>query len=63
MTLKGGKRGLLVNSEDVCADARLARARMIGQNNVGVVLRPRLEVNCAKHSGRPGQKRKRGVAR
>ena len=57
MSLWGGKRGLLVNSEDVCAGARSARARMVGQNNVGVALRPRLEVNCAKHSERRGVER------
>jgi hypothetical protein len=49
MSLRGGKRGLLANAEDVCAAAP-ASVRMIGQNNRGIVLRPRLlNPRCAKH--------------
>jgi hypothetical protein len=50
MNLDGGKRGLLVNSDDVCR-ALPAKARMIGHNNRGVVLRPRLlNPRCRKQA-------------
>jgi hypothetical protein len=52
MTLLGGKRGLLVNSEDACAAAK-AKARMVGQNNKGLVLHPPLlNPACSKHKGK-----------
>jgi hypothetical protein len=48
LNLKGGKRGLLVNSQDTCAAPRRADAIFVGQNDVGVHTRPKLEVNCKK---------------
>jgi len=48
MTLRGGKKGLLVNSEDLCKATAPARARLIGKNNLGEKLSPRLAVKCAK---------------
>lgn len=62
LTLNGGKRGLLVNSDDVCASAP-ARARMVGQNGKGVDLRPRLlHSKCGKAKGksRNAAKKKKG---
>jgi hypothetical protein len=42
LTLRGGKkRGLLVNSDNICFSAP-ATVRMIGHNNVGIVRRPRM---------------------
>jgi hypothetical protein len=60
MTLRGGKRGLLVNSENVCKAAP-ATARMVGQNGVGVLLRPPL-VNpaCAKQKPKGAKQHRRG---
>jgi hypothetical protein len=50
MNLRGGARGLLVNSDDVCT-APPATVRMVGQNNRGVVLRPKLvNPKCRKGS-------------
>ena len=57
LTLKGGKRGLLVNSEDLCATQARASARMIGQNNHLASLRPRLAVGCPKHAQKKRGKR------
>ncbi len=51
LTLNGGKHGLLVNSEDLCAGPQFASARFLGQNNIGRQWRPRLEVNCKKGRG------------
>jgi hypothetical protein len=48
MTLKGGKRGLLANAEDVCAAPQVGIARFLGQNNLGERLRPRAAARCPK---------------
>jgi hypothetical protein len=48
MNLKGGKKGLLVNSEDLCAAPQFADALFIGHNEVGIRLRPKMEVDCKK---------------
>jgi hypothetical protein len=55
MTLKGGKRGVLVNAADVCAAPQFATVLLIGNNNSGEALRPRLGAGCAKHNkgGKP----------
>ena len=55
LNLEGGKRGLLVNSQDTCAGKQHADARFVGHNNVGIRLRPTIEVNCTK-----SKKRRRG---
>jgi hypothetical protein len=52
LNLKGGKRGLLVNSQDTCAATQRADARFVGHNNVGIRLRPTIEVNCTKSKKR-----------
>jgi hypothetical protein len=49
MTLRGGKHGLLVNAENTCAAPQFANATLIGQNNIGEKLRPRLAIKCGKH--------------
>jgi len=54
MTLNGGKRGLLVNSADICAAPPLASVKALGQNNVGTVFNSRLRGNCAKRKGAHG---------
>jgi hypothetical protein len=57
LTLNGGKRGLLVNSDNICKAAP-ANVRMVGQNNRGIVLHPRLiDRGCRK----PGKPKKRTV--
>jgi hypothetical protein len=59
MNLKGGKQGLLVNSQDTCAGPQRADARFIGHNNIGVHTRPKLEVNCKKAKKKHRKKGKR----
>jgi hypothetical protein len=46
LTLKGGKRGILVNAADVCASPQRAIARFLGHNNVGEAIRPRVRASC-----------------
>jgi hypothetical protein len=60
MTLRGGKHGLLVNSENLCEAPQLASAKFVGQNNLGVRLHPRLAVRCGK---RRGKRQKKGAGR
>lgn len=48
-SLRGAKRGLLVNSEDLCAETQYARARLIGQNNRGLRMGVPLRADCRKH--------------
>jgi hypothetical protein len=58
MNLYGGRRGLLVNSESLCARPHFASALFIGHNDLGVRLRPRVQASC---KGQRGQAGKRGA--
>jgi hypothetical protein len=53
MTLHGGKRGLLVNSANICAVPPVSSVKALGQNNVGAVFTTTLRGHC------PGQRGKR----
>jgi hypothetical protein len=61
MNLYGGKRGLLVNERDPCSAPQFATARLVGQNNTGTALRPRIQASChaQKKKRRPGKARPR----
>jgi hypothetical protein len=59
MNLSGGKKGLLVNAEDLCTGSQVAHALFIGHNNVGVKLHPKLEVDCSRHHHRKREHRGR----
>ncbi len=52
LTLKGGRRGLLVNADDVCASPQRAIARLVGHADLGQVTRPRLRASCGQGAGR-----------
>lgn len=52
MTLFGGRRGLLVNSSNICSAPPLASVRALGQNNIGSVFTSRLRGQCAKKESR-----------
>lgn len=61
MTLRGGKRGVLANAENICAKPQLATVRIASHSNVGELTRPRL-INPAckqKHKAK-GKTKKRG---
>jgi len=51
LTLKGGKRSLLVNAADVCASPQRVLARFVGQNNTGEMTRPLLQARCGRRRG------------
>jgi hypothetical protein len=62
MTLKGGKHGLLVNSEDVCEAKAPAIARFSAKNGASVALHPRvINEGCATKAkkSKPQRGRKR----
>jgi hypothetical protein len=48
LTLKGGKRGILVNADDACASPQRATARFVGHANLGQVTHPLLRARCGK---------------
>jgi hypothetical protein len=59
LNLNGGKHGLLVNSDDTCKASR-GIARMVGQNNKGLVLKPTVvNAACKKKGKKKGGGRRR----
>jgi hypothetical protein len=58
LTLQGGHKGLLENSESLCASPQRANARLIGQDNSLEVLKVRLRADCkGRHKGKRGERR------
>jgi hypothetical protein len=55
LTLQGGKKGLVVNSRNLCAKPSRADARFVGQNGVPYNFRPLLKPSCG---GKKGKKAK-----
>jgi len=54
LEMAGGKKGLLVNSQDLCAKTRRAEATFTGQNGKVYESKPALKVTC---KGKHGRKR------
>jgi hypothetical protein len=48
LSMKGGKKGLLVNSRDLCASTNRAKALIDGQNGKAADQRPVLKSSCGK---------------
>jgi hypothetical protein len=59
MTLNGGKRGLLVNSANICQAPPLATVKALGQNNIGASFSSLLRGQCNKKKGKKGGKGKK----
>lgn len=59
MTLFGGKRGLLVNSANICKSPPRATVRALGQNNIGAAFTTRLRGQCKKTKKRAKKAKKR----
>jgi hypothetical protein len=57
LTLFGGKRGLLVNSADVCQNPATASVRFLGQNNMGYAPVVPLMGQCKKTKKGKGHKK------
>ena len=60
MTLFGGKRGLLVNSANICGKPPVSNVKAIGQNNIGAVFTAKLRGQCNKKKKKKGAKRRSG---
>jgi hypothetical protein len=61
LELKGGKKGLLVNSTDICRGTHKALAAFTGQNGALGESEPKLEVGgCKKGHGKKGSHKKGG---
>jgi len=48
VTLKGGSKGLLVNSTNLCAGVNRATAKLVAQNGIRRTLRPVVKPSCPK---------------
>jgi hypothetical protein len=46
LTMQGGKKGLLVNSTNLCAGSHRARVKMRAQNGKSLVLQPKVRSAC-----------------
>lgn len=58
LEMKGGKKGLLVNSQNLCQKKHRASARFVAQNGRRVTLRPVVGNDCGKaRRGKRGAKR------
>jgi hypothetical protein len=57
LNMKGGKHGLLINSEDLCTRKQHASVKMVGQNGRSSVTHPVLDAGCGgkRHSKRQGK--------
>jgi hypothetical protein len=54
LSMQGGKKGLLVNSRDLCKRTYRATAKFNGQNGKAYKFRPEMKVDCGKKSkGKP----------
>jgi hypothetical protein len=57
LNMKGGKKGLLVNSRDICSSTQKATAVFGAQNGKSATLRPKMQNACSK--ARKGKKHKK----
>jgi hypothetical protein len=48
LKMNGGKRGVLVNAENICKTRQLATARLLGHANRGWRLHPEVKAKCGK---------------
>jgi hypothetical protein len=63
LTLKGGEHGLLVNSDNLCKAIAPATAKLAGQNNTGVVLKPSVINPACKKGKAKSNKKGKGKGR
>jgi hypothetical protein len=57
LQMQGGKKGLLVNSRDICAKANRATVALEGHNGKAITLHPKLQDACGKGKKKHGHKR------
>ena len=54
LTMKGGKKGLLINSTDLCAATHRATAKFRAQNGKAITLHPKMQSSCRKPARKRG---------
>jgi hypothetical protein len=60
LTMQGGRKGLIVNSTNICVGAHRATAKFRAQNGRALTVRPALRASCpAAHRHRRHHKRRR----
>jgi hypothetical protein len=59
LEMQGGKKGLLVNSENICRKEQRAIVHLVGQNGVVADSKPLVKNDCKSKAGRKGKKGKR----
>jgi len=57
LSMQGGKKGLLVNSRNLCSAKSRADVKFTGQNGTGIHLRPVLANSCGKKQGKAPRRR------
>jgi hypothetical protein len=50
LQMEGGKRGLIVNSENLCEKPQRANVKMIAQNGKVLIIHPLIANDCKKHA-------------
>jgi hypothetical protein len=50
LQMQGGKRGLIVNSENICDKPQRANVKMVAQNGKVLVIHPLIANHCKKHA-------------
>ena len=58
LRMNGGRRGILVNAENLCATKQLASAKFLGHANHGWRLHPQVQPKCGAEKQRRQVKRK-----
>jgi len=56
LSMKGGKKGLIINSRDICAHTYRATAKFNGQNSKTHDFSPKLNASCGKQKGKKGRR-------
>ncbi len=51
LSMKSGRRGLIVNAENLCAKRQLAKARFLGHANLGRIYHPVVKAKCKTKRG------------
>jgi hypothetical protein len=57
LVMEGGRKGLLVNSENICSKPQRARIAMVAQNGKRLLERPLIANDCPKHTKHRGRRR------
>ena len=59
LDMAGGKKGLLINSRDLCKVDRKAEQKLVGQNGVQITRKAKLQAACGSSSSRPSKRQQK----